>query len=87
MGHQLVANCLKKDHSSGNEKGTLGKVTTGSKEQPVCIPGNLTIMVPVTTSSLPSKTMCLVKQETNHSLPLSLVVNRCLTDPKQEWYQ
>ena len=40
--------------------GAIGHVTTGSKQNPVCVPGNLAITVPGQTNKIPPNTICLV---------------------------
>ena len=48
----------------------------GSKTQPVCITGNLTIVVPGTISKLQSTS--LVEQVANYNILMSIILNRCL---------
>ena len=54
----------------------------GSKQNPVCVPGNLVITVPGQTSKIPSKVTCLVEQAQHHNLPLGIVINRCVATTK-----
>ena len=62
--------------------GAIGQVTIGSKQNPVCAPGNLAITGPGQTSKIPSKTTCLVEQTQHYNLPLGIVINRCVATTK-----
>ena len=42
------------------KNGAIGQVMIGSKQNPVCVPGNLAITVPGQTNKIPPKTICLV---------------------------
>ena len=76
-------NCLKKSQPSFIGKdGLIGQVTIGTKQQPICIPGNSTITIPGCTSKLPSRITCLVEQVEHHNLPLGIVINRYMAMPK-----
>ena len=57
-------------------------MTIGTKQHPICIPGNSTITIPGHTSKLPSRITCLVEQAEHHNLPLGIVINRCMATPK-----
>ena len=57
-------------------------MTIGTKQQPICIPGNSTITILGHTSKLPSRITCLVEQVEHHNLLLGIVINRCLATPK-----
>ena len=67
--------CIGKD-------GLIGQVTIGTKQWPICIPGNSTITIPGCNSKLPSKIMCLVEQAEYHNLPFGIVINWCMAIPK-----
>ena len=43
------------------KNGAIGQVTIGSKQNPVCIPGNSALTVPGQTNKIPSKLTCLVE--------------------------
>ena len=62
--------------------GAIGQVTVGSRESPVCIPGNSALTVPGQTNKIPAKLTCLVEQAQHHNLPPGIVINRCLTTTK-----
>ena len=62
--------------------GAIGQVTIGSKQNPVCVPGNLAITVPGKTNKIPLKITCLVEQAQHHNLPLSIVINSCVATTK-----
>ena len=73
----------KKDQSYFKRRnGAIGQVTVGSKQNPVCIPGNSALTVPGQTSKIPSKLTCLVQQAQHHNLPQGIVINRCLATTK-----
>ena len=75
--------CLKKTNGTLKEKmEAIGHVTIGSKQNPVCVPGNLTIPVLGHTNKIPPKITCLVKQAEHHNLPLGIVINRCVATTK-----
>ena len=57
-------------------------MTIGTKQQPICIPGNSTITIPEHTSKLPSRITCLVEQAEHDNLPLGIVINSCMATPK-----
>ena len=54
---------------SVNKEGLMGNVTTGIREELVCIPGNSSITVPGMVNKLPHSTTCLVDQAAHCSLP------------------
>ena len=56
----------------------MRQVPIGSKQNPVCVPYNSVLTVPGQTNKLPSKIICLVEQAQHHSLPLGIVINRCV---------
>ena len=60
----------------------IGQVTIGSKSNPICIPGNLSITVPGHTTKIYTKAVCLVEQAEHHNLPQGIVVNRCVATVK-----
>ena len=62
--------------------GAIGQVTVGSRENPVCVPGNSALTMPGQTSKIPSKLTCLVEQAQHHNLPPGIVINRCLATTK-----
>ena len=75
--------CLKKDQLYFKRKnGAIGQVTIGSKQNPVCIPGNSALIVLGQTSKIPSKLTCLVEQAQHHNLPPGIVINRCMATTK-----
>ena len=51
---------------------------TGSRKNPICIPGNSVITVPGHTTKIHPKAVCLVEQAEHHNLPQGIVVNRCV---------
>ena len=57
--------------------GLIGQVTIGTKQQPICIPGNSTITILGCTSKLP-RIKYLVEQVEHHNLPLGIVINWCM---------
>ena len=61
----------------------MGKVIKGSKQEPLCIPGNSPNMVPGTIKTLHGAT-CLIEQAACSNLPSRLIVNRCLVHPKDK---
>ena len=80
---QRQMTCLKKDQLNfrGKDRAT-GQVTIGSKQNPVCVPGNSAITVPGQTNKIPPKTTCLVEQTQHYTLPLGTVINRCVATTK-----
>ena len=54
----------------------------GTKQQPICVPGNSTITILGCTSKIPPRVTCLVEQAEHHNLPLGIVINQCLATPK-----
>ena len=83
LSPQRQMNCLKKDQSNFRGKGgAIGQVTIGSKQNPVCVPGNLAITVLGWTNKILPKTTCLVEQVQHHNLPLGIVINRCVATTK-----
>ena len=54
----------------------------GTKQQPICIPWNSTIMILGCTNKLPPKVTCLVEQMEHHNLLLGIVINQCMAIPK-----
>ena len=59
----------KKDQLNFRRKdGAMGQVTIGSKQNPVCVPGNSAITVPGQTNKIPPNTICLIKQAQHHNL-------------------
>ena len=64
------------------ENGAIGQVMVGSRQNPVCIPGNSALTVLGQTSKIPSKLTCLVEQAQHHKLPPGIVINRCMTTTK-----
>ena len=83
MSPQRQMTCLKKDQLHLRRKnGAIGQVTIGSKQNPVCIPGNSALTVPGQTSKIPSKLTCLVEQAQHHNLPPGIVINRCMATTK-----
>ena len=80
---QRQITCLKKDQLNFRKKdGAIGQVTIGSKQNPVCVPGNLAITVPGQTNKISTNTICLVEQAQHHKLPLGIVINRCVATTK-----
>ena len=75
--------CLKKTQLNFRGKdGAIGQVTNGSKQNPVCVPGNLAITELAQTNKISPKTTCLVEQAQHHNLPLGIVINRCVATTK-----
>ena len=76
--------CLKKkDQLNFRRKGgAIGKVTTGSKQNPVCVLCNLAITVLAWTNKISPKITCLVEQAQHHNLPPGIVINRCVATTK-----
>ena len=62
--------------------GAIGQATIGSKQNPVCVPGNLAITVPGQTNKMPPNTICLIEQAQHPNLPLGIVINRCAATTK-----
>ena len=62
--------------------GAIGQVTIGSKQNPICVPGNSVITLLGQNNKIPSKITCLVKQAQHHNLPLGIVINRCMATTK-----
>ena len=54
----------------------------GSKQNPICIPGNSALTVLGQTNKIPSKLTCLVEQAQHHNLPTGIVINRCMATTK-----
>ena len=80
---QIQMTCLKKDQWNLRRKdGAIGQVTIGSKQNPVCVPGNSAITVLGWTNKIPPKITCLVEQAQHHNLPLGIVINRCVATTK-----
>ena len=71
MAKQIQPSFIRKD-------GLIGQVTIGTKQQPICIPGNCTITILGCTNKLPSKVTCLVEQVEHYNLPLCIVINWCM---------
>ena len=80
---QSQMTCLKKDQQNfDNVTAHIGQVTIGSRNNPVCIPGNSVITVPGHTTKVHPKAVCLVEQAEHHNLPQGIVVNRCVATVK-----
>ena len=62
--------------------GAIRQVTVGSKQNPVCIPGNSALTVSGQTNKIPLKLTCLMEQAQHHNLPPGIVINRCLATTK-----
>ena len=60
----------------------IGQVTIGTKQQPICIPGNSTIAIPECTNKLPPRITCLVEQAEHQNLPLGIVIYPCVAMSK-----
>ena len=76
--------CLKKKDQLyfKRKNGAIGQVTIGSKQNPVCIPGNSALTVPGQTSKIPSKLTCLVEWAQHHNLLPGIVITRCVATTK-----
>ena len=75
--------CLKKHQWNFTGKdGAIGQFTIGSKQNPVCVPGNSAIIVLGQTNKIPCEITCLVEQAQHHNLPLSIVIKRCVATTK-----
>ena len=73
----------KKDQLHFRRKnGAIGQVTIGSRQNPVCVPGNSALTVPGRTNKTPSKLTCLVEQAQHHNLSPGIVINRCVATTK-----
>ena len=73
----------KKDQQNSYDvTGHFGQVTIGSKNNPICIPGNSVITVLGHTTKVHPKAVCLVEQAEHHNLPQGIVVNRCVATVK-----
>ena len=73
----------KKDQQNfDNVTGHIGQVMIGSKNSPICIPGNSVITVLGHTTRVHPKAVCLVEQAEHHNLPQGIVVNRCVATVK-----
>ena len=80
---QRQMTCLKKDRLNFRRKdGTIGQVTIGSKQNPVCVSGNSAITVLGQTNKISPNTTCLVEQAQHHKLPLGILINRCVATIK-----
>ena len=66
---------------SGEDK-PAGTVTIGINNQPICVPGNSTIMVLGKLSKLVNKGSCMVELVANNNLPSGVVVNHSYATPK-----
>ena len=62
--------------------GAIGQVTIGSKQNPVCVPGNLAITMLGWTNKISLKITCRVEQAQHHNLPPGIVINRCVITTK-----
>ena len=80
---QRQMTCLKKDQLNFRRKdGAIGQVSIGSKQNPVCVPGNLAITVLGWTNKISPKITCLVEQAQHHNLAPGIVINRCVATTK-----
>ena len=80
---QIQMTCKKKDQQNFDDVTRhIGQVTIGSKKNPICIPGNLSITVLGHTTKVHPKAVCLVEQAEHHNLPQGIVVNRCVATVK-----
>ena len=70
------------DLSKKRKDGAIGQVTIGSKQNPVCVPGNLAITVLGQTNKISTKITCLVEQAQHQNLPPDIVINRCVATTK-----
>ena len=70
---QRQMTCLKKKDQLyfKRKNGAIGQVTIGSKQNPVCVPGNSALTVPGQTSKIPTKLTCLVEQAQHHNCLLA----------------
>ena len=64
------------------KNGAIRQIAIGSKQNPVCVPGNSALTVPGQTNKIPSKLTCLVEQAQYHNLPPGIVINRCMATTK-----
>ena len=75
--------CIKKNQQNfDNATGHIGKVTIGSRKNPIYIPVNLVITVPGHTTKIQPKAVFLVEQAEHQNLPLGIVVNRSVAKVK-----
>ena len=71
---QREMTCLKKHQLNFRRKhGAIGQVTIASKQNPVCVPGNLAITMPGWTNKISPQITCLVEQAQHHNLPPGIV--------------
>ena len=78
---QRQMTCLKKINFRRNN-GAIGQITIGSKQNPVCVPGNSAITVLGQTSKISPRITCLVEQAQHHNLPPGIVINSCVATTK-----
>ena len=55
--------------------GSVGTVTIGTNNQPICVPGNSTITVPGKLSKLVTKELYMIELAAHNNLPSGVVVN------------
>ena len=72
----------KKSYHFIRKDGLIGQVTIGTKQQPICIPGNSAITILGCTNKLPPRITCLVEQVEHHNQPFGIVINWCMAIPK-----
>ena len=80
---QSQMTCLKKINKNFDDVTRhISQVTVGSKNNPICIPGNSVITVLGHTTKVHPKAVCLVGQAEHHNLPQGIVANRCVATVK-----
>ena len=62
--------------------GHIRQVMIGSRNNPICIPGNSVITVLGHTTRVHPEAVCLVEQAEHHNLSQGIVVNRCVATVK-----
>ena len=74
----------KKKHQKfvSSEEKTAGTVTTGTNNQPICVPGNSTITMLGKLSKLVNKGSYMVELAAHNNLPSGVVLNRSYIPPK-----
>ena len=77
-------NIIDKKHQNfvSSEDEPAGKVTIGVNNQPICVPGNATIIVLGKLSKLVTKGLYMVELAAHNNLPSGVVVNHSYVTPK-----
>ena len=74
----------KKNHQNfvSGEDESVGTVTIGTNNQPICVPGNSTIIVSGKLSKLVTKLLFMIELSVHNNLPSGVVVNCSYVTPK-----